>query len=77
MIEVRAADLSFDVAEAATFLGAGMGLRLAEQQVAALVERTEGWWPACNWPGWPCAIAKTPRRSWRPSPAATVWWSTT
>src|SRR4029453_6726811 len=25
------------------FLGAGMGLRLDEAQVAALVERTEGW----------------------------------
>ena len=43
MIEVRAADLSFNVEEAAAFLGAGMGLRLTEQQVAALVERTEGW----------------------------------
>ena len=43
MIEVRAADLSFNVEEAAAFLGAGMGLALTEQQVAALVERTEGW----------------------------------
>jgi LuxR family maltose regulon positive regulatory protein len=43
MIEVRAADLSFNVEEAAAFLRAGMGLRLTEQQVAALVERTEGW----------------------------------
>jgi ATP/maltotriose-dependent transcriptional regulator MalT len=43
IIEVRAVDLSFNVEEAAAFLGAGMGLRLTEQQVAALVERTEGW----------------------------------
>jgi LuxR family transcriptional regulator, maltose regulon positive regulatory protein len=43
MMEVRAVDLSFSVEEAAAFLGAGMGLRLTEQQVAALVERTEGW----------------------------------
>jgi LuxR family maltose regulon positive regulatory protein len=43
MTEVRAADLSFNVEEAAAFLGAGMGLRLTEQHVAALVERTEGW----------------------------------
>jgi LuxR family maltose regulon positive regulatory protein len=43
MIEMRAADLSFNVEEAATFLGVGMGLRLTEQQVAALVDRTEGW----------------------------------
>jgi LuxR family maltose regulon positive regulatory protein len=43
IVEVRAADLSFNVEEAAAFLGAGIGLRLTEQQVAALVERTEGW----------------------------------
>ncbi|HJY44166.1 MAG TPA: AAA family ATPase, partial [Propionibacteriaceae bacterium] len=43
IVEVRAADLSFNVEEAAAFLGGGMGLRLTEQQVAALVERTEGW----------------------------------
>ena len=43
LIEVRAADLSFNVEEAATFLGPGLGLRLTEQQVAALVQRTEGW----------------------------------
>ena len=43
IIEVRAVDLSFNVEEATAFLGAGMGLRLTEQQVAALVERTEGW----------------------------------
>jgi LuxR family transcriptional regulator, maltose regulon positive regulatory protein len=43
IVEVRAAGLSFNVEEAAAFLGAGMGLRLTEQHVAALVERTEGW----------------------------------
>jgi LuxR family transcriptional regulator, maltose regulon positive regulatory protein len=43
LVELRAADLGFSVEEAAAFLGAGMGLRLAEAQVAALVERTEGW----------------------------------
>jgi LuxR family maltose regulon positive regulatory protein len=43
LTEVRAADLGFNVEEAAALLGAGMGLRLAEAQVAALVERTEGW----------------------------------
>ena len=41
--DVRAADLSFNIDEAAAFLGAGMGLRLTEQQVTALVDRTEGW----------------------------------
>jgi len=43
LTEVRAADLAFSLEEAADFLGPGMGLRLAEAQVAALVERTEGW----------------------------------
>jgi LuxR family maltose regulon positive regulatory protein len=43
LAEVRAADLGFSVEEAAAFLGASMGLRLDQAQVAALVERTEGW----------------------------------
>ena len=43
LTEVRAADLGFSVDEAAALLGAGMGLRLNEEQVAALVDRTEGW----------------------------------
>jgi LuxR family maltose regulon positive regulatory protein len=43
LAEVRAADLGFSVEEAAAFLGVGMGLRLNREQVAALVERTEGW----------------------------------
>jgi len=43
LTELRAADLGFSVAEAAAFLGDGMGLHLADAQVAALVERTEGW----------------------------------
>jgi LuxR family maltose regulon positive regulatory protein len=43
LTEVRAADLGFSVEEAAALLASGMGLRLAEAQVATLVERTEGW----------------------------------
>jgi LuxR family maltose regulon positive regulatory protein len=43
LTEVRAADLGFNLEEATAFLGAGMGLRLDEAQVAALVGRTEGW----------------------------------
>jgi LuxR family maltose regulon positive regulatory protein len=43
LVEVRAADLSFDVEEAAALLASSMRLRLADAQVAALVERTEGW----------------------------------
>jgi ATP/maltotriose-dependent transcriptional regulator MalT len=41
LVELRAADLGFTVEEAGALLGAGT--RLTEAQVAALVERTEGW----------------------------------
>jgi ATP/maltotriose-dependent transcriptional regulator MalT len=37
-VEVRTADLDFSVEEAAALLGAGTGLRLEREQVAALVE---------------------------------------
>jgi len=43
LVEVRAADLGFSGEEAAALLASGTGLRLAEAQVAVLVERTEGW----------------------------------
>ena len=43
LTEVRAADLGFSVEEAAALLTSGMGLRLEEAQVVALVDRTEGW----------------------------------
>ena len=49
LTEVRAADLGFSVEEAAALLASGMGLRLEEAQVAALVDRTEGW--AAGLPG--------------------------
>lgn len=41
--EIRAADLRFTPAEAATFLGPEMGLSLTDNQIDALVTRTEGW----------------------------------
>ncbi|HWQ14165.1 MAG TPA: LuxR C-terminal-related transcriptional regulator [Roseiflexaceae bacterium] len=41
--ELRLAELCFATDEAATFFAEAMGLRLAEAEVAALVERTEGW----------------------------------
>ncbi len=43
LTELRAADLRFTAAEAADFLNAGMGLRLAAADIAALEARTEGW----------------------------------
>lgn len=41
--EIRAADLRFDLNEAALFLNDAMKLDLASKDVAALEERTEGW----------------------------------
>jgi LuxR family maltose regulon positive regulatory protein len=43
LIEIRAQDLRFSVAEATEFLNRSMELNLAEEEVAALEERTEGW----------------------------------
>ena len=43
MTEVRGADLRFAEAEVAAFLRDGMGLALAESDLARLAERTEGW----------------------------------
>ena len=43
LIELRAADLQFTVAEAAEFLNRVMGLSLSDGDVAALEARTEGW----------------------------------
>jgi LuxR family transcriptional regulator, maltose regulon positive regulatory protein len=43
LVEVRSADLRFTRAEAAAYLAGPMGLALAPDDVATLVERTEGW----------------------------------
>ncbi|NTV64585.1 MAG: LuxR family transcriptional regulator, partial [Oscillochloris sp.] len=43
LTELRAADLRFTPAEAATFLTQVMGLSLAADEIAALEARTEGW----------------------------------
>jgi LuxR family maltose regulon positive regulatory protein len=43
LVEVRAADLRFTDGEAADYLAGTMGLALADAEVAALAERTEGW----------------------------------
>lgn len=43
LTEVRAADLRFEPAEARQFLNEAMGLDLAEDEVQALEQRTEGW----------------------------------
>ena len=43
LAEIRAADLRFTPEEAAAYFNEMMGLQLAEQDVAALESRTEGW----------------------------------
>ena len=43
LTELRASDLRFTLAEAADFLNRVMGLKLSEEDVAALESRTEGW----------------------------------
>ena len=43
LIEIRAADLRFTPAEAATYLNDMTGVNLTAQDVATLEERTEGW----------------------------------
>ena len=43
LTEVRGADLRFALAEVAAFLRDGMGLAMAESDLAHLAERTEGW----------------------------------
>jgi LuxR family maltose regulon positive regulatory protein len=43
LTELRAADLRFTPAEAATFLKVVMGLNLSAEDIAALEDRTEGW----------------------------------
>jgi LuxR family maltose regulon positive regulatory protein len=43
LTELRAADLRFTPAEAATFLQQAMGLGLSSADIVALEERTEGW----------------------------------
>jgi LuxR family transcriptional regulator, maltose regulon positive regulatory protein len=43
MMELDAAELSFTLEEAATFLNSVMGLELSAEDIAALERRTEGW----------------------------------
>jgi len=43
LVELRAADLRFTLAEAAAFLNRSMGLNLSPESVAILEARTEGW----------------------------------
>jgi LuxR family maltose regulon positive regulatory protein len=43
MTELRAVDLRFSTSEAADFLNQVMGLNLAQEDIAALERRTEGW----------------------------------
>jgi LuxR family maltose regulon positive regulatory protein len=43
LTEIRATDLSFATQDAGRFLGESMGLRISDQTVERLTERTEGW----------------------------------
>jgi len=43
LVELRADDLRFTPAEAATFLNEAMGLTLSAAEITALETRTEGW----------------------------------
>jgi LuxR family maltose regulon positive regulatory protein len=43
LVEIRAADLRFTPEEVATYLNEAIGLNLAENEIAALEDRTEGW----------------------------------
>ena len=43
VVELRAGDLCFDLAEAADFLGRTMDLTITEDELASLEQRTEGW----------------------------------
>lgn len=43
LVEIRAADLRFAPDEVATYLNESIGLNLAENEIAALEDRTEGW----------------------------------
>jgi LuxR family maltose regulon positive regulatory protein len=43
LTEIRAADLRFNLADAAAFLSDVIGLRLDDDEIARLHERTEGW----------------------------------
>lgn len=43
LLEIRTSDLRFDLAETADFLNRAMHSNLAESEIAALTERTEGW----------------------------------
>jgi LuxR family maltose regulon positive regulatory protein len=43
LVEIRAADLRFTRDEVATYLNEAIGLDLAENHIAALEDRTEGW----------------------------------
>jgi LuxR family maltose regulon positive regulatory protein len=43
LLDLRMADLRFTTQEAADFLGYTMGLKISEEDVARLTQRTEGW----------------------------------
>ena len=68
LAELREADLRFTPAEAAEFLNQVMGLRLSEQDLADLEDRTEGWIVGLQLAGLALQGQADPARSSAPSP---------
>jgi hypothetical protein len=77
LAELRAAEFQFTDEEAAALLNGAMGLQLATEDVERLAERTEGWAPACTWPGSRSADERTPAPSSPPFTGTTATWPTT
>ena len=79
LIEIRAQDLRFTTEEAASFLNRMMGLNLAQEDIAALEVRTEGWIAGLQLAALSMKGRKTYPDSSKPSPAATsslpITWS--
>jgi LuxR family maltose regulon positive regulatory protein len=77
LVEVRAADLRFTPAEAATYLNGTTGLALTAEDVATLEGRTEGGSLPSSWRRFLCRDGTTSQGSSRASPGTTAMSSTT
>ena len=77
LLEIATSQLGFSVGEAETLLNEQLGLDLDREDVARLVERTEGWPLASTWRPSRCEDDPTRTSSSRPSPATNATSSTT